>query len=60
MEATAELTLSAVFDKGRGPAIGIADWEDDDTENMEGSAQRRTCEEHNKMFVDIHLRSDER
>jgi hypothetical protein len=49
LEATAELTFTAAFDRGKGLDIGTADWEDVDIENMEGSAQSRTYERHNKI-----------
>src|SRR5487761_1062918 len=49
LEATAELTFTTAFERGKGPDIGIADWEDVDTENIEGSAHSKTCERHNKI-----------
>jgi hypothetical protein len=45
LEATAELTFIAVLDRGNEPDIGTADLEVAETENMEGSAQSRTCED---------------
>jgi hypothetical protein len=45
LEATAELTFTAVFDRGNEPDIGAADLEVAETENMEGRAQSRTCED---------------
>ena len=45
LDATAELTFDAVFDRGKEPDMGTADLEVAETENMEGSAQRRTWED---------------
>jgi hypothetical protein len=42
LDATAELIFDAVFDRGKELDIGTADLEVAETENMEGSAQRRT------------------
>jgi hypothetical protein len=60
LEATAELTLAAVFDRGNEPDMGTADWEVVETENMEGSAQSRTCGVNNKRSVDMQFRFQER
>jgi hypothetical protein len=45
LDATAELTFDAVFDRGNEPDTGIADLEVAEPENMEGSAQSRTWED---------------
>jgi hypothetical protein len=45
LDATAELTFDVVFDRGNEPDTGTVDLEVAETENMEGSAQRRTWED---------------
>jgi hypothetical protein len=42
LEATAELTFTAVLDRGYDPDMRTADLEVAETENIEGSAQSRT------------------
>jgi hypothetical protein len=46
LEATAELTFIAVLDRGYDPDMRTADLEVAETENIEGSAQSRTCEKY--------------